>query len=159
MKIMAVLLAFFFLNVSSSVQGAQKLLLPRFACLRSGEVNVRVGPGSEYPIEWILKYEKMPVEIISEFDVWRKIRDFEGSEGWVHQSMLSGVRMAMLIGDQTLLKKSPDAQAAALAKIETGVLGRLMECKEGWCRLHIQGYKGWVPRSTIWGLYPSESKF
>jgi SH3-like domain-containing protein len=134
----------------------QKLSVPRFVSLRAPEVNVRVGPGSEYPIEWVLKYEKMPVEIIGEFEVWRKIRDFEGSEGWVHQSMLSGTRTVMTIEDNRILKKSHESSAVGIAKVQIGVVGKLLECKEEACRISAEGYKGWLPRTAIWGVYPTE---
>lgn len=154
MRMPKIFLSLIFLG--NMTQAAQNLPLPRFVSLRSGEVNLRVGPGSEYPIEWILKYEKMPVEIIREFGVWRKIRDFEGMEGWVHQSMLSGARTAMVMEDQIILRNNPKPDAPGLAKLASGVVGKLLDCKSEWCRLQTDGYKGWLPREKIWGVYPAE---
>ena len=154
MGIFFLFVALFFLG--HSVFAGKDLPLPRFVSLRSGEVNLRVGPGSEYPIEWILKYEKMPVEIIREFGVWRKIRDFEGIEGWVHQSMLSGARTVMVLEDLVILRKKPENEASGLVKVPAGVVGKLLECKDEWCRLQAEGYKGWLLRTKIWGVYPAE---
>ena len=140
------------------LQAGQNLPLPRFVSLRSGEVNLRVGPGSEYPVEWIFKYEKMPVEVVREFGVWRKIRNFEGVEGWVHQSMLSGARMVMIMEDGVILRKRPGIEASGLARLASAVVGKLTECKGDWCRLQVEGYKGWLPRAKIWGVYESEFK-
>ena len=138
------------------LQAGQKLPLPRFVSLRSGEVNLRVGPGSEYPVEWIFKYEKMPVEIIREFGVWRRIRNFEGVEGWVHQTMLSGTRTVIITEDGVILRKRPGIEESGLARLSSGVVGKLAECKGNWCRLHVERYKGWVLRTKIWGIYASE---
>lgn len=148
----------FFINISlcPSLKSGQNLPLPRFVSLRSEKVNVRVGPGSEYPVEWIFTYEKMPVEIVREFGVWRRIRNFEGVEGWVHQSMLSGTRTVMMTTDDVLLKKKPDPDAQSLAHLKQGVVAKLIDCQKAWCRLQIQGYKGWVLRAHVWGVYPQE---
>lgn len=135
------------------------LPLPRFASLRSNEVNLRVGPGCEYPLEWVFKYEKMPVEIVQEFGPWRKIRDFEGAEGWVHQSMLSGRRMALIIGSKVILRKNPDNNSKGIASLQTYTSGKLLECQHQWCRVQIDQYKGWLLRTQIWGTYSTETKF
>ena len=145
-----------FLHVSWA---GQSLPLPRFASLRSEEVNLRVGPGSEYPIEWVFRYEKMPIEIVREFGPWRKIRDFEGAEGWVHQSMLSGKRMALITGCHVILRKNPDENAKGMACLKTHTSGKLLECQNQWCRIQIEKHKGWLLRTQIWGVYPTETKF
>lgn len=139
------------------LRAAAPLPLPRFASLRSSEINLRVGPGSEYPIEWILKRKDMPVEIIDEFEVWRKIRDYEGIEGWVHKSMLSGARFAIFIHPFQHLHRSADLHSKAVAAAEAGVICKILETKGDWCRIEAQGYKGWVVRSALWGLYPHET--
>ena len=79
--------------------GESGLTLPRFVSLRASEVNMRTGPGTRYPIAWVYKQRNLPVEIVDEFDTWRRIRDWEGSEGWVHQSMLHGRRSIMVVED------------------------------------------------------------
>jgi SH3-like domain-containing protein len=95
--------------------------------------------------------------VIAEFDTYRKIRDHQGASGWVHQSMLVGKRSALIVGATRTLRKerSNDAQAAAL--VEPGLIGRLLECRDTWCRLEISGYKGWLKRDEFWGTYPGET--
>ncbi len=135
------------------------LPLPRFVCLRSDEVNLRVGPGAEYPVEWVFRYQKMPVEIVQEFGPWRKIRNYEGAEGWVHQSMVSGRRMALVTSPKILLRKNPDENSKALALLEPYTVGRLLECGQQWCRLQMESHKGWILRTHLWGIYEPETKF
>jgi len=133
------------------------LPVPRFVSLRSGEVNVRTGPGVRYPVEWVFVRAGMPVEVTAEFDTWRRIRDWEGTQGWVHQSMLSGRRALVVTGpDLRTLRREADGDAAALAQVEPGVMGRLNGCRGDWCRVELQGVEGWLRRSDFWGVYPTE---
>lgn len=147
-----------FLTISTLTwAGTTPLPLPRFASLRSSEINLRVGPGSEYPIDWIFKRKDIPVEIIDEFEVWRKIRDYEGVEGWVHKSMLSGARFGIFTHPYQHLHRNADLHSKALAAIEAGVTCKLLETKGDWCKIETQGYKGWVARTALWGIYPHET--
>lgn len=132
------------------------LPVPRFVSLRSAEVNVRTGPGRSYPIEWVFVRPGMPVEITAEFDTWRRIRDVEGTQGWVHQSMLSGRRTLVITGELRTIRERPSASAAAVAQAEPGVMGRLVSCKGEWCEVEVQGYHGWLERAGFWGVYPKE---
>jgi SH3-like domain-containing protein len=131
-------------------------IVPRFMSLRSGEVNLRVGPGTRYSINWVYKREDLPVEVIQEFDQWREIRDAEGTTGWVHKQMLQSKRTASIRGDVAVLKRSPDAHTGAVVKAEAGVIGRLLECKKSWCQLQISGRKGWIEKKRIFGVYAKE---
>lgn len=132
------------------------LPVPRFVSLRSGEVNIRTGPGVRYPVEWVFVRPGMPVEITAEFDTWRRIRDWEGTQGWVHQSMLSGRRAMVVTGAMRTLRQEPAATAAAVAQAEQGVIGRLLECRGAWCQVEAGGYRGWLERDEFWGVYPKE---
>jgi SH3-like domain-containing protein len=137
-------------------QDSAGLPVPRFVSLKSGEVNMRVGPGTRYSINWVYKREGLPVEIVQEFDQWREIRDSEGTIGWVHKQMLQGKRMAVIKSSTGVLRRSPDEQAGLLLRVESGVVGRLLECEKSWCRLQISGRKGWIEKTHIWGVYPKE---
>lgn len=132
------------------------LPIPRFVSLRSGEVNLRAGPGRAYPIEWVFVRAGMPVEITAEFDTWRRIRDVEGTQGWVHQSMLSGRRSLVVTQELRTIRERPTSTAAAVAQAEPGTMGRLVACKGDWCEVEIQGYHGWMERTDFWGVYPDE---
>lgn len=136
---------------------AGNLPLPRFVSLRSDEVNARVGPGGEYPTEWIYLRERLPVEVISEFGSWRKIRDHVGAIGWVHQSMISGMRTAMNTFPDTILRKKPNVESAPLARVEAGVIGKLIKCHDGWCYVQIGKEKGWLMRRYLFGIYHHET--
>jgi SH3-like domain-containing protein len=131
--------------------------LPRFVSLRSDEVNLRTGPGVRYPVEWVLQRRYMPVEVLAEFENWRKIRDWQGTEGWVHQSMLSGRRYAIITGDVRVIRRQPDGNSPAVARLEAGVVAQIIECKDQWCRLDSNGLKGWLMRSEFWGVYGNEA--
>ncbi len=132
------------------------LPLPRYVALRAPEVNLRTGPGLRYPIEWVYTRSGLPVEVIDEFETWRRIRDWEGSIGWVHQNMLTGDRGALVLGKQRLLRRSPREGAAGLALLEAGVIGRLNRCTDGWCELEVKGIEGWLRDDEIYGVSPGE---
>ena len=143
------------------------LKLPRFVTTRSHPINVRVGPGTRYEIAWNFLVSGVPVEIIQEFDTWRKIRDFEGDEGWVHQSLLSGNRAGYVTplaanGEVTLFADKSDT-ARIRARLAAGVRVSISECDGVWCRVSAgqpgqsQSYSGWVRQEELWGVYPAES--
>jgi SH3-like domain-containing protein len=131
--------------------------LPRFASLRSDDVNMRVGPGENYPIEWVYQRKDMPVEIIEEFQNWRRVEDWQGSKGWVLDRMLIDKRAVIVDGAVRSLHEHPDAAATVVARAEPGVVARLLECRGDWCRIAAGGYSGWVERSKIWGVLPDEN--
>ena len=136
--------------------GRTGLPLPRFVSLRADEVNLRSGPGTRYPIDWVYRRSGMPVEIVDEFDTWRRIRDWQGTEGWVHQSMVQGRRSVLVIGQRRTLKRRPEAAAAGVALLDAGVIAALDSCRDDWCQVSAGGYSGWLPRDSLYGLYPGE---
>ncbi len=130
--------------------------LPRFVSLRSDQVNLRVGPGENYPIEWVLTRRDMPVEIVGQFENWRMIRDWQGTEGWVHERMVTGKRGVVVKGGIRALHRQPDTASPVVARAEPGVVARLLECRAEWCRIEAADHNGWVQRSEVWGVYPDE---
>ena len=140
--------------------GRTGLPLPRFVSLASDEVNLRAGPGSQYPIEWVYRRRSMPVEVIDEFDTWRRIRDWEGTVGWVHGSLLSGRRTLRVLGqagELIGLRRDPDEGAPLVAQVEPGVLGQLERCSGGWCQATLGGFEGWLRRQDFYGTLPKEA--
>lgn len=135
----------------------KNLPVPRYVSLRADEVNLRTGPGERYPIEWVLTKKGLPVEITGEYEVWRKIRDAQGSEGWVHERMVTGTRNVVVEGEVRTLLSDPDIKASPVARAEPGVIAHLLECRATWCRIEAKGYKGWLRRSDLWGVYPEET--
>jgi len=132
------------------------LKLPRFASLKSAEVNLRTGPGTRYPVDWVLIYRNMPVEIVGEFEAWRKVRDWQGTEGWVHRSMLSGRRWAIVRKGIQPLRRAPKPGAPLVAQVQRKSVGRVLQCRNAWCRLNFAGVEGWMQRAELWGVYPKE---
>jgi SH3-like domain-containing protein len=136
------------------------LPIPRFVSMKFNLTNVRVGPGKRYPVEWVFQRKTMPVEIIGQFDVWRKIRDWEGTEGWVVEQAVSGTRSFIVTGEIRALHDDPDETASLVARVEPGVIGKLLECPAStpaWCRVDAGGVKGWIRRDEIWGVLPGET--
>ena len=135
------------------------LPLPRFASLKTDEVNLRTGPGQRYPIEWVYKRRDLPVQIEREFEVWRLVADQEGVKGWVHQATLSGRRSFVVAGGEQTVRSGPQDSAAAVARLKPGVIGRLRACDAAapWCEVQVGDYHGWLKRDAFWGAYPGEA--
>lgn len=138
-------------------RGASGLPVPRFVSLKSEEVNVRTGPGTRYPIQWVYRRERLPVEIVEEFEHWRKIRDMDGTSGWVHKNMLDGARTALIRGKEPrVLRSDASDDAHPVLKAAPMVNVRLVECRPDWCRVQVQSRKGWIRKSALFGVYPAE---
>jgi SH3-like domain-containing protein len=132
------------------------LPLPRFVSLGVDEVNLRFGPGESYPIAWILTREGLPVEIVQEFDTWRKVRLHDGDLGWIHASLLSSRRTVLVADEVRALRQTPDQEARIVLRAEPGVIGRLLDCDGSWCRVEVEGRRGWLQRAELWGVLPDE---
>jgi SH3-like domain-containing protein len=141
---------------ASTQRKGSGLPLPRFATLKSDEVNVRTGPGSRYPIDWVFKRKGMPVEIVAEYENFRKIRDWQGASGWVYQGLLTGKRSFIIPSRVANLYKTPAASAEVVAKLEPEVMGEISSCQGDWCRVKVSSVSGWLQRTEIWGVYKSE---
>ena len=137
--------------------GAAENALPRFEVLHADKVNLRAGPGDRYPIEWVYLRKDWPVEVIAQFDHWRRVRDWEGTEGWVHEKMITKRREVIVTGSVHGLRQSPDLKAPLIARAEPGVMAKLSECRGDWCRIEAGDVTGWVQRPDIWGVYPTEN--
>jgi SH3-like domain-containing protein len=136
------------------------LPLPRFVSLKGSEVNVRGGPGTNYEIVWTYVRSGYPVEVIQEFDLWRRIRDASGEEGWVLGNLLSSERTAVVApadGSPTVpLRAEPSASGRVVAYLAIGVQASVERCAGGWCRLVDPRFSGWVLQHVLWGVYPNE---
>lgn len=132
------------------------LPLPRFVSLKGSEGNARRGPGLTHRIDWVFTRAGMPLRITAEYENWRRIEDSEGAGGWVHYSLLSGVRTALVTLDMAELRDAPQDNAPVVAQAELGVIGRVLECDPKWCRLSLEGTRGWILKSAIWGVQADE---
>ena len=134
--------------------------IPRYVSLKSDRVNLREGPSKDHRTSWVFQRAGLPVEITAEFETWRKIRDSEGSEGWVLHSLLSGRRTALIFPSRKtesveLLGKSGN-RADAIARLQAGVIGSVRTCDGKWCRFSGEGFDGYVEQQNLWGVYPGE---
>ena len=133
--------------------------LPRYAALRSDEVNLRAGPGTRYPIEWVYKRRELPVRIEREFEIWRLVADPDGIKGWVHQATLTGRRSFVVTGAERSLHRQAATDAPAVAMLMPGVVGQIRSCELAaeWCQLQVGEYRGWLKRDEFWGALPGEA--
>jgi SH3-like domain-containing protein len=147
----------------SAPNGPSGLPLPRFVSLRAERVNVRSGPTKDNDVNWVYTRGGLPVEIIAEYDNWRRIRDWEGAEGWVLHSLLSGRRTALIsaqaksVDDFVPLHASGEKQSPITARLQAGVLATVKRCAGNWCRITGQGFDGWIEQERLWGVYPGET--
>ncbi len=132
------------------------LPLPRFVSMKANEGNVRRGPSLTHRIDWVYKRRDMPLEITAEHGHWRRVRDRDGAGGWVHYSLLSGVRTVIVEKDFLQLHQRADPNTPVKAQLELGVIARLGECGATWCHLTAGGYNGWAPKTALWGVSPDE---
>ena len=129
----------------------------RFASLRAKEVNVRAGPGVRYHVKWVFVRERLPVMITAEFESWRKIRDSQGAEGWVHRAMLSAARTVIVQAETMTLRRRASGKSPAVAQLAPGMVARIERCDAQWCRVSVRAYSGWLRRGGLWGLGANET--
>ncbi|MEY3960537.1 MAG: hypothetical protein RIR14_1191 [Pseudomonadota bacterium] len=132
------------------------LPIPRFVSLKGNEGNARRGPSLTHRIDWVFTTSGMPLRVTAEHENWRRVEDAEGLGGWVHYALLSGVRSAMVTADMAEFRMKPTEGAPVMFKAERGVIGRLLACEPDWCRMNVQGERGWVQKSALWGVMPGE---
>jgi SH3-like domain-containing protein len=136
------------------------LPVPRFVSLKADRVAVRGGPDKDHDISWIYTRVGWPVEITAEFENWRRIRDADGSEGWVYHSLLSGKRTGAVQmkskTDLAPLYAKPDDKSTVTAQLQVGVLGTVKSCTGTWCEISGDGFDGWIAQNELWGVYPNE---
>jgi SH3-like domain-containing protein len=151
-------------TASATAAGADKglssLPVPRFVSLKADRVNVHGGPDKDHDVVWIYTRVGLPVEITAEFENWRRIRDSDGTEGWVYHSLLSGKRTATVQlktkTDLAQLHASADPKSSVTAQLAFGVLGTVKHCNGAWCELSGDGFDGWIEQTELWGVYPDE---
>ena len=132
------------------------LPLPRYVTLKTGEGNARRGPGLTHRIDWVFTTAGMPLKLTAEFENWRRVEDADGIGGWVHYTLLSGVRSVLVFEDMAQFRAKPDAGADVVFQTELGVIGKLKECSVDWCEVAVSGEQGWVRKSSLWGVEPGE---
>ncbi|MGC0372264.1 MAG: hypothetical protein DGJ47_000973 [Rickettsiaceae bacterium] len=135
----------------------KNLPVPRFVTIKFNEVNARVGPEKDCPIEWVFIKKGEPVEVVAEYEQWRKIVDAHGEGGWVHSSVVSGKRSVIVQTKETIaLRSSLSDNSNIVAYLKPNLRCNLLKCKEKWCKVSCQNKKGWLSRKYLWGVYPEE---
>lgn len=142
------------ISEQGKVGAVSGLAIPRFVSLKSNEVNVRVGPGVDYPIKMVYQRANLPMEVVAEFGNWRKVRDVDGMEGWVLHSLLSGKRYAILTTESPVLNVYEGSRA--VARFAKNVQVSLQECRESQCEVELEDEKGWIEKPNLWGVYGHE---
>lgn len=132
------------------------LAMPRFVSLKSATANVRRGPSLNHRVDWIFQHRGTPLQVTAEFENWRRIRDVDGAGGWVHYTLLSGVRTVLVTQDDAPIFDQPRSTATVVARAERGVIGRLLQAQDGWCEISADGTAGWIDAANVWGLVPGE---
>lgn len=139
------------------------LPVPRYVSLKSDRVNLREGPSKEHRTRWVFQRAGLPVEIVAEFETWRRVRDADGAEGWVLHSLLSGRRTALVApwskakDEMFILRSDADESSAVVAQLQPGVIANVDKCGNAWCRVEIGKVEGYVRQERLWGVYPNES--
>jgi SH3-like domain-containing protein len=141
------------------------LPVPRYVSLKSDRVNLRAGPGTDYPTSWVFRRAGLPVEVTKEFDAWREVRDSEGTTGWVLQSLLSGRRTAVVLPwdvkpdtppPQVPIRSDDRESSRTIANVEAGVIANIQSCDGSWCRVTVEPYRGYIEQKKLWGVYDGE---
>jgi SH3-like domain-containing protein len=164
-------------SAPSAAIGRSGMPTPRFVSLKAARVNVRIGPGEDYQIAWVFTRAGLPVEVIQEFDNWRRIRDSDGTTGWIFHSLLAGKRTVVVApwakpgavqvasteatpaergGEPRPIRASASGSAEIIAYLEPGVTGDVDRCNGGWCNISGEGYSGWITQDQLWGVYANE---
>ena len=149
-------LAFAWSAVAGERGAVTNLPLPRYVSLKASEGNVRRVPSLTHKIDWVFRHHDMPLEVTAEYGHWRRVVDKDGAGGWVHYSLLSGVRTVIIEQDLLAVRVKPDEAADVYAYVEAGVVARLGKCDPVWCRISADGYKGWADKAALWGVAPDE---
>ncbi len=151
---------------AAAVPAGSGLPVPRFVSLKSDRVNMRNGPGTDYPTGWVYRRAGLPLEVIKEFEGWRQVRDADGAEGWVLQAFLSGRRTALVLPWERKASDAPpiaavyasdSASSGIVANVEAGVIANLHSCDARWCRVSIEQYNGYIEQKKLWGVYDGET--
>ncbi|MFT4152032.1 MAG: SH3 domain-containing protein [Paracoccaceae bacterium] len=132
------------------------LPLPRYVSLKSSEGNARRGPGLSHRVDWVFKRAGMPLRVTAEYEHWRRVEDADGVGGWVNFALISGVRTILVTQNMAEFHSRADDQSQVVFEAEANVVGKLLECLPDWCRVSIEGEKGWARKTALWGVDPGE---
>ncbi|MGL5838884.1 MAG: SH3 domain-containing protein [Sphingorhabdus sp.] len=137
---------------TSTVEAQSTRKVPYWASIKSEEARMRTGPSTEFPVKWVYKRQYLPVKVIAVHEVWRKVEDPDGDQGWMHVSLLTPNRTAIVaMPGISELRDEPVSTSRISWRVEKGVVGRIDDCEKGWCRLDVAGRAGYIETDKIWG--------
>ena len=153
-KFLLLFLAIFLLTNSQLMAFDKPVEQNYFASLRANETNVRAGPGSQYPIKFTFKLRGLPIKVISEYDNWSEIKDYEGDTGWVNQNLITKKRTIVVRTAKTFVNihSKATSKSKIVLKLENNVVGDLIKCSTQYCGIKVVGTKGWISKTEIWGI-------
>lgn len=150
-----IVVAITFLAQAVQAQGVgpvTNLPMPRFVSMKASEANIRRGPSLTHRVDWVFRHQGMPLVVTGEYGHWRRVVDRDGMGGWIHYALLSGTRTAIIVDGSVDMQSRPMEGAPVSARAEQGVIAKLGECANGWCKISAGGKRGWVPRTALWGV-------
>lgn len=152
MKILQVFLLLFLL-INDALSSRKIEEKDYFVSLRSNETNVRAGPGQHYPIKFIFKAKNVPLHVVSEFDNWNEVEDYEGQTGWISKSLLTKRRSLMVQTAQDVvnLYSKRNENSRILFKLKNHVIGDYIGCEKEWCMMEVENKRGWIKRNLVFG--------
>ena len=140
-----------------AAQAQRERKTPYWASIAAGKAMMRTGPGRNYPAIWLYRRADLPIEVIETYPDWRKVRDPGGETGWMLQRLLSDTRTALVIGETLRpMHDAPSDRSRIRYRARPGVVGRISQCADGWCRLDVAGQKGFIQVAHLWGIGPGE---
>ena len=159
---MQIVIAFISIIIFSQVSNADigketGLEIPRYVSLKSDDANIRVGPSKNYPIE--IKYIKKnyPLKVLDEYEEWRKVEDFNRNIGWIHKSLISGIRTGIVLSnDNKNIRLLNTLDGNVIGEIGNGNIVFLEKCKIDWCLVSLGDFEGWMDKKYIWGVKEKE---
>ena len=143
-------------NVDESVGAVTNLPIPRYVSMKASSGRVRVGPSRSYRVLQKFVVRGVPLQIIGEYDQWRRVRAWDETGGWMHKSLLTGIRTVIVMHDQSPMRRRPNSDSRIKAIAEKGVIGQLGNCDPDWCRVDVGDRSGWIMKSCLWGIDADE---
>ena len=158
-NVLIILFIIFFSSTKSTLIAKEtNLTIPRFVSLKSNDSNLRVGPNEDYPKILNYKVANFPLEIIEEFDRWRKTIDFQGNVGWIYVPLLKNERFAIIVAPyEASVQVYNKPKGIVIGKIGRDNVIKLNRCLEDWCHIKIKNNKGWINKINLWGVYKNET--
>ena len=138
-------------TVGPAAAQSSEVEVPYWASISVDEARMRKGPSPDVPVMWEYRRRDLPVKVVARHENWRKVEDPDGTQGWMAARLLSRTRTAIVTGTIRPMREDASVSAAVAYRAEPGVVGRISDCKNGWCLFDVKGRKGWIQTDHIWG--------